>query len=435
MNRKLSAVVLLLALLLPFSLRIGAAQDKLTLTVWDTFSDPTDGEAAQAVYDAFTEQNPNVEIKREVFQLEQIQAIAKTSLAAGTGPDLLYYDTGPGFAGVLADAGLLRPIDDMARQYGWTERIYPWARSLSTFDGQLYGMGLEAEFVGLFVNETIFEEEGWTVPETYDDLLAYCATAREAGYTPTAFSMNPGWQSYHPFSGMVSNILGVDELRAMVQGDGGWDRPEVARAIQLFFRDTEEAGCFIPDVNGVTYDDGNALFFGGQAPLHITGTWLTAEIEENAPDYEFSLIPFPAVEGGQGRYYPAGIGSAFFVSAKTAHPEQAAMLLDHVFSQESARSWVSVAGFIPPMEFDASGWDLTPLKRFTVDAMQSAGGQPGGGTPAAGEASFSLFVELFSPEQFIAVLEDGSQAVIAGSKTPEQQAADLQQAWEEGRAR
>ena len=438
MIKNLLTVIALFALILQQVVAVGAAQETVTLTVWDTFSDPTDNEAAQAVYDAFVAQNPNIEINREVFQLEQIQATAKTSLAAGTGPDLLYYDTGPGFAGVLARADLLRPIDDLAAEYGWTERIFPWASSLSTFDGELYGMGLEAEFVGLFINYTIFAQEGWAVPETFDDLLAYCATAQEAGYTPTAFSMNPGWQAYHPFSGMVSNILGVDELRRMVEGAGGWDRPEVAQAIGLFFRDLEQAGCFIPDVSGVSYDDGNALFYAGQAPVHITGTWLTASIEENAPDYEFSLIPFPSVTGGQGRYYPAGIGSAFFVSAQTQHPEEAAMLLDHIFSEESAETWVTEAGFIPPMAFDASDWEISPLIRFTVDAMQAAGRAGGSSDTAAASpaaesgAAFSLFVELFSPEQFIAVLEDGSQAVLGGSKTPEQQAADLQAAWEEG---
>ena len=32
-----------------------------------------------------------------------------TAISSGTGPDIIFYDAGPGYAGVLADAGLLLP--------------------------------------------------------------------------------------------------------------------------------------------------------------------------------------------------------------------------------------------------------------------------------------------------------------------------------------
>ena len=44
---------------------------------------------------------------------DDMRAIIQTALNSDTGPDFVYYDTVPGFAGVLADAGLLRPLDDL----------------------------------------------------------------------------------------------------------------------------------------------------------------------------------------------------------------------------------------------------------------------------------------------------------------------------------
>src|SRR3712207_7360788 len=41
-------------------------------------------------------------------------------------PDVFTYDTGPGFGGVLADAGLLYPLEKAYEQKGWD--IYDWAK-------------------------------------------------------------------------------------------------------------------------------------------------------------------------------------------------------------------------------------------------------------------------------------------------------------------
>ena len=40
--------------------------------------------------------------------------------------------------------------------------------------------------------------------------------------------------------------------------EGRWDTPEQIRAIESFFVDLRDAGCFSEDVNAITYDDGNS---------------------------------------------------------------------------------------------------------------------------------------------------------------------------------
>ena len=67
-----------------------------------------------AVYAAFTAAHPNVTIEREVVTDQQMRQTVNTALASGTGPDVIYYAPGPGYAGVLAKAGLILPLDDLA---------------------------------------------------------------------------------------------------------------------------------------------------------------------------------------------------------------------------------------------------------------------------------------------------------------------------------
>ena len=61
----------------------------------------------------FNAAHPNIEVTRESYQIPKpCSDVLKTALGSGTGPDIFYYNLGPGFAGVLAKAGLLMPLDD-----------------------------------------------------------------------------------------------------------------------------------------------------------------------------------------------------------------------------------------------------------------------------------------------------------------------------------
>src|SRR5215210_5537924 len=176
------------------------AQEPVELRVWDQFTDPTESENADAIYAAFMEQNPNITITRETFSTEQMRDVVNTAISSGTGPDLIFYDAGPGYAGVLADADLILPLDDYAAQYGWDERIAAPALEATTIDGALYGMPLQTDLIGMFYNKTLLDQEGLTVPETLDELVTFCGQATEKGYIPIAFADNEGWEAFHQFS-------------------------------------------------------------------------------------------------------------------------------------------------------------------------------------------------------------------------------------------
>jgi raffinose/stachyose/melibiose transport system substrate-binding protein len=391
--------------------------------VWDQFTDEGVNAAAEDIYAAFQAAHPNITIEREVATREQMNATANTSLASGTGPDLLYYDTGPANGGLLATSGLLTPLDDYAAEYGWDERIFQFARDRGTFDDALYGLGGEIEFIGMYVNETLLEEAGLQVPENAEDLPEFCAQAQEQGFIPIAFGNSPGWQSFHQFGMVTNNALGIEETQTMLfGGEADWTRPELVEATTLFFETMLDAGCFIPDVNAINYDDANALFFSGQALAHTTGTWLIGDIERGAPDYEITMRPFPAI-AGKTPVLPAGIGSAWFMSASTEHPDEAAMLLDYLFSDESVKTWLTKGRIIPPVVFDPAEAELTPLQSFAVETLQGV---------EQGATDLGFYIDTAAPEAFNAMMQDGFQAVLAKTKTPEQQLADLQEAWDAG---
>jgi raffinose/stachyose/melibiose transport system substrate-binding protein len=221
------------------------------------------------------------------------------------------------------------------------------------------------------------------------------------------------------FSMMVNNLIGREGLDEILFGDGRWDSPEIQRAIQLFFVDMNQAGCFIPDASAVSYDDANTVFYSGQALINLTGTWLINDVNTNATEFEVGWFFFPAIDK-QSMFPPAGLGSGYFISAKTAHPDEAALFLDFLFSEEAAKVWLEEMNFIPPIQIDVSSYNLSPLLKFTIEALQTQ------------EMGYNI--DVLTPDTFNTMMADGFQAVLLGEKTAEQQAKDLQQVWEEAEA-
>lgn len=387
------------------------AQDSVTLRVWDTFTDAAEDTGMNALIEAFEAANPNIQIERDVQDVESMRPIIQTSLASGTGPDVFYFDTGPGFAGVLADAGLLLPLDEAYATQGW-DHIYPWTKERTTFDGKVYGIGNEIEFYGVYYNRDLFAELGLEAPTTHEEFLAVCAALLEAGKIPVAFANSGGWPAYHLFSVYANNDTGKEKMEELLFGDGSWDDPAIIAAIQRFFVDMNAATYLIPNTNAVTYDDAINLFASGMAGMHISGTWAMNSIMEKAT-FETGWFFLPNPNGGDP-LPPAGLGSGYFISSATQHPEEAIAFLDFLYDPANAQTWTEGMRVIPPYAVDTSGYDVPQLYSFALEALATV--------------PMGYNIDVLTPDTFNTMMADGFQAVLLGQKTPEQQAADLQAA-------
>lgn len=392
-----------------------APEEKITLRIWDTFTEEGQSAGMDKMIAQFQITHPNVEFLRDAQSIDNLRPVVQTALGADNGPDIIYYDTGPGYAGVLAEAGLLLPLDDAYTANGWTDRIFGWTKDRVTFGGKTYGIGNELEFIGVYYNKAIFDELGVSEPKTYEEFLTICDKAKAAGYTPIAFADGPKWPAYHQFSIMANNIVSKEKLDNVLFGDGSWNDPDFVKAIKTFFVDMNQAGCFLDDTTAISYEDGNAVFYAGQAAMDITGTWLLSEMSNNANDFEVGFFFFPSIEGNPVMP-PGGMGSGYFVNAKTQYPAEAIEFLDFMFSEEGGKIWLEDLSIIPPISVPTSDLNLTPLMKFAVDAVTTV--------------PLGYNIDVLAGDNFNTAQGDGYQAVLLGLKTPEQLVEELQAAWE-----
>lgn len=394
------------------------AAEKMTVLVWDSFGE--DAAGVDQLITTFNEQNPDIEVTREEQPTATMRDTIRTAIDADAGPDVLYYDTGPGFAGVLARAGMLLPLDDAYDQYGWRERILPIAQERTTFDGKTYGIGNAIEAVGVFYNKRLFEEYGVTEPATHDDLLALCETLKAADLAPIAFGNQGKWAAGHNFSVLAGNVAGKDKLAAAISGEVPWNDPDFVRAIQIAMVDLLPN--YNSDVNAITYDDANLLFYSGQAVMHMTGTWMIGGYTnpENMPD-PVGFFFYPSVNN-KPIAPPAGLGSGYFVSQKVKNPEAALKFLDFLFSEAAAPVWLEQLAIIPPLQLDGSKYNISELLAFALQQLQQNADTMG------------FNIDVLTPDNFNTMMFDGFQEVLNGTKSAEQQADDLEAAMQEAKA-
>jgi raffinose/stachyose/melibiose transport system substrate-binding protein len=367
---------------------------------------------AEEIIARFEEQHPNLDVQREAMSTEDIRRVIEARLRSDQRPDVFTYDTGPGFGGVLADVRLLRPLKDAYKQNNWD--IYNWAKRRVTYDGTVYGVPDQVEEIVVFYNKDLVPE----APKTVDELRQIADELKGRGIIPLAFGDPERWPAGHLFSIAVSNILGREGLVDLFYGDGRWDTPEIVKAIDLMFRDFVQSGYYPEGVNAITYDDANTRFYSGEAAMLPTGTWLVPEIIQTIQDFEVGFFPFPSIDGS-GVAPPTGLGSGLFVAADAENPEGAITFLDYLLQDDTARLIIEKFNTIPAHPVNTQGLDVPELFKEVLDDLSRS--------PQA--ESFGYNIDVLAPQNFNEVMFSGFQEVIEGSRSPEEQAAALQEAW------
>jgi raffinose/stachyose/melibiose transport system substrate-binding protein len=372
------------------------------------------------VIQGFEEENPNISVLREAMPTEDVRAVIQDRLRSGEPPDVFTYDTGPGFGGVLAAAGLLRPLGEAYRANGWY--IYDWARRQVTYDGSVYGVPDRLQEIVVLYNIGLFERLGVGEPKTVDELRAIADEFRGQGTIPLSFGNRERWPAGHLFSLAASNVLGREGLDDIFYGDGRWDTPEVVAAIDLLFGDFVRSGYFPKNPNAITYDRANTLFYSGEAAMLPTGTWLVSEIVQAVHDFEVGFFPFPSIDASRIAP-PVGVGAGLFVAADAKNPEGAIKFLNYLQQDGTTRFAVEKFNTIPAHPVDMEGLDVPDLFKRVLDDLSES--------PQVG--SFGYNSDVLAPQNFNDVMFSGFQGVISGARSPAEQAGALQEAWTEAK--
>lgn len=378
----------------------------LTLGGWRTAT-----ERMNRVLAEFEKGYSHIIVRFEPSISGEYDAVLEAQLKAGTAPDLFYlrsFST----SRALYERGYLEPLADLS---GLEEnfdpaRLAPW----TTDQGVPYSVPLTAVSHGVYYNRDLFEELDLEVPETWEELLVTARAIEDAGYIPFANGSKDPWTSAEiVFMNLAPSFIGGRQGRMEYLAGRRCFNDEY---IVSTFEAVEALAPFFPESHELLgYIDSLQLFVQGKAAMWLSGSWDIPYFEDAEPDFEWSVfaVPAPAGQPGYVTFHPdVGIG----LNAASGHKSEARVFLMWMTTPEFAELLGNqLPGFFPmhrqvPTLANAHANAFLALNqgrgtdvRFGCERLWD--GSPGG---------YSL-------------IQEGTEAVLRGERTP-QQAADALQA-------
>lgn len=435
MKKHLSVLVLLMAVTTILFAGGGAekqAVSKPILTVWDQFYPASQNELMDDFVSEF-EKLHDVKVERVLYDTESLRTTLRTALASGHGPDIFYYDAGPAYLGAFANAGLVADLTPMYESKGWNEEFAGWAVERVMYNGKKWGIPHEIEFTCLYYNKDIVRELGFSekivrVPGTKDvwtfssfqDYLDLVEASKNAGYIGMSLGMrNPGYGG-HLFSYLVTLTAGKKGVDEILFGNGSWDSPAIVEALE-YFKAFSDKGYYTPSPNSVSYDETNALFFGGRIATNPSGTWLISDLLDQVDNSEqFGMLLLPMIHDPAVISAGSGLGSAFAVSAGSKNIDLAVEFLDYVTNKTNSERWINQGQVIPANKL--IDIEKIELPEMMEQAIEGAGL----------EHAYNLDVVM--PAEWNSAMMNGIQALINGTDTPVGVATKMQKAWTDAKS-
>jgi len=312
----------------------------VTLTVWDQNVRGGQNKEIEELNKQFMAKYPNVKIERTAKSFEDLLKTVKLAVSGPKAPDVVQANQGRGIMGEMVKAGLIRPVTDYAKVYGWSDRYSPTLLALNSFSpdgkefgsGDLYGLSQAGEIVGVFYDK----EKVATPPTTLDEFEASLQEAKDAGETPIMFGNLDKWPGIHNFESVLGQTADKQAIRDFVFAKPGasFDNPEfTAGAAKL--KEWVDRGYFNKNFNGTAYDPAYQSFAKGKSRYLIAGTWLTADLADEMGDsVGFMLMP------GKDPNAPVSLGGEdlpWSITSAAKNPDVAAAYIDFLTDANAAK--------------------------------------------------------------------------------------------------
>ncbi|NJN93136.1 MAG: extracellular solute-binding protein [Anaerolineales bacterium] len=345
--------------------QIGSTEDTpapIVLKVWDIWSAAGESQVIETLNREFEADHPGVEIRRTAKTIVNMQATARPALGNPDGPDIVQVNPGRSDMAALVAAGLLADLTPYWREYGWADR-FPAplaARNRVLADGSaygrgnLYGLAPTAELVGVFYNKNKFAAADIAVPTSLAEFEDVMAALKATGETPLMLGNLDGWPALHLY-GEIQNAYINDPtyLADLIYGRGQVSFDETtAEQAAAKYKEWIDQGYFLPDFNGLTFDEVWQQFNDDQGAMLISGSWLSSDLQAgpNGSDFGFFLLP-PLAQGGE-KLTLAGASATYAIRQGSANTEVAAEYIDWMMSDRAMELWQQT-GLIPVVPIDS----------------------------------------------------------------------------------
>ncbi len=268
----------------------------------------------QEVCDAFTAATG---IKVDLIVDKALEDVIGPSMQGGDFPDVIHLATGreKGLTEQFIKDRNIAEITDVLSMTVPGESVKVSDKIVGGFtdtsvtnpynDGKTYLAPMFYSPCGLFYNAGIFEQNGWTVPTTWDEMWALAEQLPEG----TSLFTYPTTGYFDAFLYALMYSVGGPEFynKALRYEEGIWDTPEAQECFDIIAKLASYTNPVTPaQANDQDFTQNQQLVLDNKALFMPNGTWIVGEMAEapRADNFKWGMTALPAAKaGGNGASY------------------------------------------------------------------------------------------------------------------------------------
>jgi alpha-glucoside transport system substrate-binding protein len=297
----------------------------------------------------------------------------------GSPPDIAAFPQ-PGLAADLVAGGYVYDVADWLGMDFLSGQYNDAWLDLAEIGGIQAGVWYRASVKSLvWYNIPAFEEEGYEIPETWDEMLALSDQMVRDGYTPWTIGIESsgatGWVATDWVEDIMLRIHPPEVYDAWVAGELPFNSPEVKEALEymteIWFNEDYVVGGREGIVLTPFGDSPTAMTVDPPAALmHRQASFITAFLPQGGAEVgtQIGFFYLPPIDESLGR--PV-LGAGDLMGPMQDRPEVRAVMR-YLASGISTKAWIEAGGFVSPHKDTPLDWYPTVTDRGIAEILQGA---------------------------------------------------------------
>jgi N-acetylglucosamine transport system substrate-binding protein len=250
---------------------------------------------------AATKMKAKMNVTAKVTSATQIAQTLQPTFVGGNPPDLID-NSGANQIGFNTILDQLSELDEVFEANNYegkkiSDTLYPHAKVPGTFSNKFVAMNYVMTIYAMWYSETLFQDNGWTAPKTWDDYKSLGSKAKAKGKYLFVFGKEAATYWLTMAINSATKQGGLEVMNAINNLEPkAWSQKAVQDVFTQLY-DIVQAGYFVPGGNGTQFTAAQAKWSNDQqALLYATGSWIENEMKNaTAPNFKMTGIPEPTM--------------------------------------------------------------------------------------------------------------------------------------------
>ncbi|MGW1721526.1 ABC transporter substrate-binding protein [Streptomyces sp. NPDC002306] len=343
----------------------GTASDPKTVTLGSNGSDAVPKKAYAEIYATFKKQSGitvDVNTKDHNTFQEQIN-----SYLQGTPDDVFNW-----FAGYrmqfFAKKGLATPLDEVWDKIG--DNFPDAMKKLSKGeDGKYYFVPLDTYPWAIFYRKSVFKAHGYTVPTTWDQLVALCKQMKKDNLVPIAFGDKDAWPALGTFDQINFRTNGYDFHVELMAGKASWTDAKVRT---VFDHWAELLPYHQDGAVGRTWQDAAQTLVSKKAGMYLLGTFVAQQVTDPADLEDLDFFAFPEIDPAYGQDTVEAPTDGYMLSKSPKNKAGALKLLEFLGTPEAEALYLKADPSVVAASSKADTASYSALQKKAYDMISGA---------------------------------------------------------------